>query len=557
MTFLLKKHQYNSLLTAFIIIGGGLLSWLAYEDKVHQATENGRTVNFVLSVAPKLMIEGDLIKLHSLINGQGALETCILGTDKQVLVRTTGSQCNFTQMETYPLLYASRPVGTLILQAGFGLLNRIQVYLLFSITWIGIIFLVHIFRAKTVQLRSVEYLKQLLNNNGPGFAENEPNFFARELLPLLEAVKLKNDNIRRKIQINIANQVAHDIRSPLSALEMLSSSLTNISDDKKEILRNTIKRIRDIANSLSLNESNVRISDADTPFATSQLNQSNEYLVSIIESIVAESQAKYSNLNSIEISYFISQTSYNAFARVNDVEMTRVVSNLINNAVEALPPRGGNVTVSLQSNETEHTIEVKDNGVGIPKEIITKLGNRGATFNKVGGNGLGLFHAKTIIECWGGTFQVSSKVGFGTTIAITLPKSASAEWFQRDIELNATTTLIIVDDDSLMHDLWDRRFEKVQNRPTIIHLHSARALKEFLRTRFLEIEHTLFLVDQQYSGENDTGLSLIQSLGLAKECILVTSRYGSPDIQEAAIAMSIKIIPKIVAHDVPITASLK
>jgi signal transduction histidine kinase len=66
---------------------------------------------------------------------------------------------------------------------------------------------------------------------------------------------------------------------------------------------------------------------------------------------------------------------------------------------------------------------IKDNGVGIPGELLDKLGEKGASFRDGDrrGSGLGLYHAKANIEAWGGKLTIQSVVGEGTEIAIALP----------------------------------------------------------------------------------------------------------------------------------------
>jgi signal transduction histidine kinase len=106
-------------------------------------------------------------------------------------------------------------------------------------------------------------------------------------------------------------------------------------------------------------------------------------------------------------------------------EWLRVLSNLMDNAIESLPKTGGRVRVQLALIlPSLISVAVMDTGSGIPKEILPKLFARGATFGKTQGTGLGLFHAKSQIESWGGKLEIASTSEIGTSIRITLPISA-------------------------------------------------------------------------------------------------------------------------------------
>lgn len=74
---------------------------------------------------------------------------------------------------------------------------------------------------------------------------------------------------------------------------------------------------------------------------------------------------------------------------MNAVEFKRVIINLINIAAEAIE-NVGEVIISVTHAGKSVTIEIKDNGKGIPKAVLPKLGERGFSFGKQAGTGLGL-----------------------------------------------------------------------------------------------------------------------------------------------------------------------
>lgn len=106
----------------------------------------------------------------------------------------------------------------------------------------------------------------------------------------------------------------------------------------------------------------------------------------------------------------------------------QVLLNLLSNAVK-FTPSGGSVTVTMWSNVVDGglSVEVRDTGIGIaPKDISRAMAPFGQVDNtlsrKYEGTGLGLPLTRKFVEIMGGTFNIASEVGKGTTITIALPK---------------------------------------------------------------------------------------------------------------------------------------
>jgi two-component system, OmpR family, sensor histidine kinase BaeS len=103
----------------------------------------------------------------------------------------------------------------------------------------------------------------------------------------------------------------------------------------------------------------------------------------------------------------------------------QVLVNLIGNAIRYVPDRG-QVEISYRHDEGDIRVEISDNGDGIAPENLPYLFKRfyrveASRNRKSGGTGLGLAIAKEFIEAHGGTIEVSSQVGEGTTFVLTLP----------------------------------------------------------------------------------------------------------------------------------------
>lgn len=113
------------------------------------------------------------------------------------------------------------------------------------------------------------------------------------------------------------------------------------------------------------------------------------------------------------------------FVEIDADKLTQVMDNIISNALK-YSPEGGKVTFSIEERDEFLIISISDEGMGIPKENLTKIFDRfyrvdKARTRKLGGTGLGLAIAKEMVEAHGGEIWADSVDGKGTTISFSLP----------------------------------------------------------------------------------------------------------------------------------------
>jgi len=107
-------------------------------------------------------------------------------------------------------------------------------------------------------------------------------------------------------------------------------------------------------------------------------------------------------------------------------QLNQVYVNLLINAVQAIQDKGTITITTFQKNDHVH-IQIKDTGVGIPKELLGKIFDPGVTTKGVGvGTGLGLSICYQIIKDHHGEILVESEVGKGTTFTVVLPTNLDA-----------------------------------------------------------------------------------------------------------------------------------
>ncbi len=114
--------------------------------------------------------------------------------------------------------------------------------------------------------------------------------------------------------------------------------------------------------------------------------------------------------------------------RADPRKLQQILLNLLSNAIKFTPPRGRVRLKAWNSDDGGFVIQVVDTGVGIAPEDIPKalshFGRIGNVFTRQqGGTGLGLPLAKTLVELHGGSLDLQSAVGHGTTVTIRLPSA--------------------------------------------------------------------------------------------------------------------------------------
>ncbi|MFS0865602.1 cell wall metabolism sensor histidine kinase WalK [Fredinandcohnia sp. 179-A 10B2 NHS] len=124
------------------------------------------------------------------------------------------------------------------------------------------------------------------------------------------------------------------------------------------------------------------------------------------------------------------------YLEMDQDKITQVLDNIISNALK-YSPEGGTITFEVKELEGKIEVKVSDQGVGIPKENITKIFDRfyrvdKARTRKLGGTGLGLAIAKEMVVAHGGEIWAASEEGVGTTVFFTLPITGDQDGLEDD-----------------------------------------------------------------------------------------------------------------------------
>jgi len=215
--------------------------------------------------------------------------------------------------------------------------------------------------------------------------------------------------------------VSHDLRTPLFSLigylDLLRNGKVNEPDVQKEFLTRASKdvdRLLDMVNEL------LDISRLESDSLV--LNWEELDLGAVILDVLQSFQEK-ANVRQISLTSILMESSM--IVEADPLRMRRVLANLVENAIKFSEP-GSKISISAEKMNGNITINVIDQGYGIPSEELSKVFDkfyqaRTKIKKNTFGMGLGLYISKQIVEAHGGCIAVKSQLGAGSTFTITLP----------------------------------------------------------------------------------------------------------------------------------------
>lgn len=221
----------------------------------------------------------------------------------------------------------------------------------------------------------------------------------------------KANLLAQKLSANerLMRLLAHEIRNPLNNINLSVENfdLSPVQDETQgvliDIIRRNSQRINQIITEL-LNHTRQEELQFDKHDLIEILNESIEITTDRI------------NLQKITLIKNMPDGSCEMFADKDKLKIALV--NIIINAIEAMSGKEGALQISLTTSGENITVSIKDNGVGIPEEILSRLAEPFFT-SKKNGMGLGLAASYGILQSHGARIEVNSKVSQGTDFLIS------------------------------------------------------------------------------------------------------------------------------------------
>jgi two-component system, NtrC family, nitrogen regulation sensor histidine kinase NtrY len=213
----------------------------------------------------------------------------------------------------------------------------------------------------------------------------------------------------------MAKQVAHEIKNPLTPMKLGLQHLQRVFDPNDPQAAEKIARVS--ASMIEQIDALTNIANEFSNFAKMPVPKNEAIEISLLlENVITVFEKE----NDIQFEFI---NPHHEVRLLGDKDMLlRVFNNLIKNAIQAIPlDRAGKVRVSLGvSSDKRCEISIQDNGKGIPEEVQSKLFVPYFT-TKSTGTGLGLAMVKQIVEMHHGKISYTSIENEGTTFVIELP----------------------------------------------------------------------------------------------------------------------------------------
>jgi nitrogen fixation/metabolism regulation signal transduction histidine kinase len=217
---------------------------------------------------------------------------------------------------------------------------------------------------------------------------------------------------------DMARQVAHDIKNPLTPIQLSAEHAQRVNLDRGRPLSPVLDEC--VASILSQVKLLRQISAEFSSFASSPTPRPEP---TDLPALIGEVVEPYRTGLAHRIAIDVEAAPDLPPVTIDRTLFARALTNVIENALHAMPGSGRLSIVSRQPSVDGRptiVVEVKDSGIGMDQEALNKIFEPYFS-TKATGTGLGLTIAKRNIELNGGTIAVSSQRGVGTTVTMTLP----------------------------------------------------------------------------------------------------------------------------------------
>lgn len=314
--------------------------------------------------------------------------------------------------------------------------------------------------------------------------------------------------------IEKVRQIRHDIRSPLSSLFALKD-VVEADELARQTLGSAIMRIEAMVEDINQIEK-VEI----------------EPTLTIVEVLAEEAVASHRQkfLQGKGVTLVLAYDEFLSPVMAVPGHFRRILDNLLENAFDAAPT-GGKIELRVTKNANECTIAMEDNGAGIRPENLARIFTKGGTFEKVNGQGLGLFHAKQTVEAWRGSIGCTP-LAEGTRFTIKLPLAQAGVAF---VGLPNSGSIAIIDDDPAISRMLTAAGYEI--------VHSAVSFVDGQQLFATDVGDCAILVDYRLDGGH-LGTELIEGLPDRSQAVLCTADYDVPEVIRKARVLGVKILPK-------------
>jgi signal transduction histidine kinase len=228
------------------------------------------------------------------------------------------------------------------------------------------------------------------------------------------SVKKLAESEREGAWREMAKQIAHEIKNPLTPIKLNLQLLNKAWEQRDEQFEKRLKTI-----SKSIIEQIDALAETANSFSNfAKLTEGNPETI-VLNDLLTGCITLFENEQHITFISHIPDEVIEIYADRD--KMLRLFNNIIKNAIQAIPLNTqGTITITVEHTHSKVLVSIADTGTGITPEVADKLFEPYFT-TKSTGSGFGLAISKKIIEMAGGTIWFTTKVGEGTVFFIELP----------------------------------------------------------------------------------------------------------------------------------------
>jgi nitrogen fixation/metabolism regulation signal transduction histidine kinase len=212
----------------------------------------------------------------------------------------------------------------------------------------------------------------------------------------------------------MARQVAHEVKNPLTPIQLAMEHLMKVYEDRSESFDSVLRSCSD-AVLKQVKALRRLVSDFSQYGRPAVLNRTDVNLRDFLQDVVAS----YKGHLPEGITMDSNLDSHLPVTRIDAEKLRGALMNIIENGLQAMNGNG-KITVEATNGANCVTIRIRDTGAGIPPDVLPRLFEPYFS-TKTGGTGLGLAIARKNVEDQGGKIQIESELQRGTTITIHLP----------------------------------------------------------------------------------------------------------------------------------------
>jgi signal transduction histidine kinase len=252
---------------------------------------------------------------------------------------------------------------------------------------------------------------------------------------ILETERLRKE--KKIMEETFITMVSHQLRSPLVAIqqyfEVILSGITGkVEDRQRSMIQKASDRLQSL---LGLINDWLDMSRMDKGLIAERLESISleELLKKLVDFLAPLGDEKGVTLE-------FPPVSCDSTVQGDAETLEQVFTNLISNSIKYNKPEGS-VRIGIRDETESVIVEIQDTGIGIAKENLPFIFDQFYRVNrkegqKTKGTGLGLSIAKKIVDLHGGSIQVTSELGQGSTFSVVLPKAPKPSMLSKNISAN-------------------------------------------------------------------------------------------------------------------------